>query len=80
MVATFFSKWHYVTTHIIILFEPSWYLFVCFKHAEAIYAIMNPFQYTITLGLAILNTILKMTVSMCARVHVDQALVLPGEQ
>ena len=31
MVVTFISKWHYITLHIIILFELSWSLFVYFQ-------------------------------------------------
>ena len=34
------------------------YIGLFLKHAEAIYSILNPLQYTITLVLAILNTIL----------------------
>ena len=31
MVATFFSKWHYITLHIIIQFKSSWCLVICFQ-------------------------------------------------
>ena len=50
------------------------YLYV-FKHAGVIYAILNPLRYTITLDLAILNTIL-MTVIILYRYigqHMDSA-------
>ena len=37
MVAPFFSKRHYITLDIIIPFESSWYLFVCFQVSPLYY-------------------------------------------